>query len=86
MAKDEVLRRGGFLKITNFKCKKNIQKIPFLRGGERLSLETGWIPKKTIKIMYLTDWQKKSLFPYWELPKNKNLEQRSKDLRKAGNL
>ena len=31
-------------------------------------------------------WDPKSLYPYWEIPKNKLLTDRAKDLRKAGNL
>jgi len=31
-------------------------------------------------------WNPKSLYPYWEIPKNKLLISRAKDLRKAGNL
>ena len=31
-------------------------------------------------------WNPKSLYPYWEIPKNKLLTNRAKDLRKAGNL
>lgn len=31
-------------------------------------------------------WNPKSLYPYWEIPKNKLLVYRAKDLRKAGNL
>ncbi len=31
-------------------------------------------------------WNPKSLYPYWEIPKNKLLKDRAKDLRKAGNL
>ncbi len=31
-------------------------------------------------------WNPKSLYPYWEIPKNKLLNERAKDLRKAGNL
>ena len=31
-------------------------------------------------------WNPKSLYPYWEIPKNKLLVERAKDLRKAGNL
>jgi very-short-patch-repair endonuclease len=31
-------------------------------------------------------WNPKSLYPYWEIPKNKLLTYRTKDLRKAGNL
>jgi very-short-patch-repair endonuclease len=31
-------------------------------------------------------WNPKSPYPYWEIPKNKLLLQRVKDLRKAGNL
>src|SRR3989338_8267136 len=31
-------------------------------------------------------WNPKSLYPYWEIPKNKLLTDRAKDLRKAGNL
>ncbi len=31
-------------------------------------------------------WDPKSLYPYWEIPKNKLLTGRTKDLRKAGNL
>lgn len=31
-------------------------------------------------------WDPKSLYPYWEIPKNKLLIDRAKDLRKAGNL
>jgi len=31
-------------------------------------------------------WNPKSLYPYWEIPKNKLLTERAKDLRKAGNL
>lgn len=31
-------------------------------------------------------WNPKSLYPYWEIPKNKLLEDRAKSLRKAGNL
>lgn len=31
-------------------------------------------------------WNPKSLYPYWEIPKNKLLIKRAKDLRKAGNL
>ncbi|MBI2627459.1 DUF559 domain-containing protein [Candidatus Nomurabacteria bacterium] len=32
------------------------------------------------------EWNPKSLYPYWEIPKNKILTDRAKDLRKAGNL
>ena len=31
-------------------------------------------------------WNPKSLYPYWEIPKNKLLKERAKELRKAGNL
>jgi len=31
-------------------------------------------------------WNPKSLYPYWEIPKNKLLVSRTKELRKAGNL
>jgi very-short-patch-repair endonuclease len=31
-------------------------------------------------------WNPKSIYPYWEIPKNKLLKERAKDLRKAGNL
>jgi len=31
-------------------------------------------------------WNPKSLYPYWEIPKNKKLQERSRELRKAGNL
>ena len=31
-------------------------------------------------------WNSKSLYPYWEIPKNKLLTERVKELRKAGNL
>ena len=31
-------------------------------------------------------WNPRSLYPYWEIPKNKLLIKRAKDLRKAGNL
>src|SRR3989344_6657211 len=31
-------------------------------------------------------WNPKSLYPYWEIPKNKLLQERAKELRKAGNL
>ena len=31
-------------------------------------------------------WNLKSLYPYWEIPKNKLLTGRAKELRKAGNL
>jgi very-short-patch-repair endonuclease len=31
-------------------------------------------------------WNPKSLYPYWEISKNKLLKERAKDLRKAGNL
>jgi len=31
-------------------------------------------------------WNSKSLYPYWEIPKNKLLKYRAIDLRKAGNL
>jgi len=31
-------------------------------------------------------WNPKSLYPYWEIPKNKLLNERAKELRKAGNL
>lgn len=31
-------------------------------------------------------WDPKSLYPYWEIPKNKLLAERAKDLRQAGNL
>ncbi|MCC7160722.1 DUF559 domain-containing protein [Candidatus Nomurabacteria bacterium] len=31
-------------------------------------------------------WNPKSLYPYWEIPKNKLLTNRAKELRKAGNL
>ncbi|HEV7424118.1 MAG TPA: DUF559 domain-containing protein [Candidatus Paceibacterota bacterium] len=31
-------------------------------------------------------WNPKSLYPYWEIPKNKFLTDRAKALRKAGNL
>jgi|SRR3989338_6303889 len=32
------------------------------------------------------EWNPKSLYPYWEVPKNKLLTERAKELRKAGNL
>ena len=31
-------------------------------------------------------WNPQSLYPYWEIPKNKLLTDRARDLRKAGNL
>lgn len=31
-------------------------------------------------------WNPESLYPYWEIPKNKLLTDRTKELRKAGNL
>ena len=31
-------------------------------------------------------WNPKSLYPYWEIPKNKLLKERARELRKAGNL
>ncbi len=31
-------------------------------------------------------WNPESLYPYWEVPRNKLLTDRTKDLRKAGNL
>lgn len=31
-------------------------------------------------------WDPKSLYPYWEIPKNKLLSERARELRKAGNL
>ncbi|MFA6076932.1 MAG: DUF559 domain-containing protein [Candidatus Paceibacterota bacterium] len=31
-------------------------------------------------------WDPKSLYPYWEIPKNKLLTDRARDLRKSGNL
>jgi very-short-patch-repair endonuclease len=31
-------------------------------------------------------WNPKSLYPYWEIPRNKSLTERAKELRKAGNL
>jgi len=31
-------------------------------------------------------WDSKSLYPYWEIPKNKLLKERARGLRKAGNL
>jgi very-short-patch-repair endonuclease len=31
-------------------------------------------------------WEPKSIYPYWEIPKNKLLADRAKELRKAGNL
>ena len=31
-------------------------------------------------------WNPKSLYPYWEIPKNKLLQDRATELRKAGNL
>ncbi len=41
----------------------------------------------TIKSMKRGElWNPKSLYPYWEIPKNKLLTERAKDLRKAGNL
>ena len=35
---------------------------------------------------YDTSWQEKSLFSFWELPRNNNLESKAKELRKAGIL
>ncbi len=32
------------------------------------------------------EWNADSLYPYWEIPKNKLLTFRTKELRKAGNL
>ncbi len=37
--------------------------------------------KRGIKV-----WNPESLYPYWEIPKNKLLIDRAKELRKAGNL
>jgi very-short-patch-repair endonuclease len=31
-------------------------------------------------------WNPESLYPYWEIPKNKLLSERARELRKAGNL
>jgi tRNA A37 methylthiotransferase MiaB/very-short-patch-repair endonuclease len=38
------------------------------------------------EILSWPDWWKNSLFPYWSLPKNKDLEENAKKLRKAGIL
>ncbi len=35
---------------------------------------------------HLKIWNPKSLYPYWEIPKNKLLNDRAKILRKSGNL
>ncbi len=35
---------------------------------------------------HLFEWQKKSLFPHWLLPKNRKLKSRSRELRKQGVL
>lgn len=34
----------------------------------------------------LPEWKKRSLFPFWNLPKNKSLESKAKELRKTGVL
>ncbi|MFA4975281.1 MAG: endonuclease domain-containing protein [Candidatus Paceibacterota bacterium] len=46
-------------------------------------------PPRLVKASYPSRgeyWNPKSLYPYWEIPKNKLLIEKTKELRKAGNL
>ncbi|MDR3519592.1 MAG: DUF559 domain-containing protein [Candidatus Pacebacteria bacterium] len=52
--------------------KKNLSTLSRLRSSHPSKRESFWDPK--------------SLYPYWEIPKNKLLISRAKELRKAGNL
>jgi len=49
-------------------------KIPLLRGG------------KFVEFDGVDSWKQKSLFPFWNLPKNKDLEPNAKKLKKIGVL
>lgn len=53
------------------------QKIPLLRGGKNEVFDG---------VDILPEWKKRSLFPFWNLPKNKDLEAKAKELRQAGVL
>jgi len=54
----------------------------FTKDGE-IPLFEGW-PAKQDGVDNSPAWQKKSLFPYWSLPKNKELNQKAKELRQQG--
>ncbi len=62
------------------------------KGGVDSSPLEGWQAKPDgVDSLQLTpsspaSWQKNSLFPFWTLPKNRTLQERSKELRKQGIL
>ncbi len=53
------------------------QKFPSLRGGKTESFDG---------VETLPEWEKQSLFAFWDLPKNENLSSQAKELRQAGVL
>ena len=69
-----------------------VQNIPLSRGGSEAgrvafeSLIEENFNKQRINGGLLSPWQTASLFPYWNLPKNKALDPQARALRKAGVL
>ncbi|OOP57393.1 MAG: hypothetical protein AYP45_03490 [Candidatus Brocadia carolinensis] len=63
-----------------------------LEGCPKGGVDKGWQAKPDgVDSLQLTSvspasWQKNSLFPFWTLPKNRTLQERSKELRKQGIL
>jgi len=69
-----------FVNSKNTKRKASTKVIPLLRGGtEGDGVDTADKHQKQ-------SWKEKSLFPCWNLPKNKNLETHAKKLRKNSTL
>ena len=69
------LRTKGTTSLSEEEKRDFEEEIPLLRGTDKVG-----------GVDNLPSWKQKSLFPFWELPKNKDLESMDKELRKAGVL
>ncbi|MBC8312770.1 MAG: DUF559 domain-containing protein, partial [Candidatus Cloacimonetes bacterium] len=77
LAHNEIDRLFDHKALTNWKRFTKDGEIPLFEGCPQGGVET----KDT-----RPEWQKRSLFQFWNLPKNKKLNQRAKELRKQGIL
>lgn len=78
LAHDEIDRLFDAKALTNWKRYTKDGEIPLNSPLEGWTAEQDGVD--------IPKWQAKSLFPFWTLPKNKNLNQRAKELRKQGIL
>ena len=84
LAAEEIDRLFDEKALVNWKRFSKDGEIPLLRGG--IAKGNDGVENKQHEVESVASWQTKSLFPFWQLPKNKHLTQRAKELRQQGIL